>query len=116
MDIYIRSCPKATRSHLKKIRQCIRTAAPKAEECISYKMAAYKLNGMLVYFAAHRKHAGFYPGVAAIAAFKKELSPYKSAKGSVQFPYETPVPLALLSKMVKFKLRWNLARVTRAKA
>jgi uncharacterized protein YdhG (YjbR/CyaY superfamily) len=73
-------------------------------------MPAFKLNGMLVWFAAHTKHIGFYPGASGIAAFKKELSIYKNAKGSVQFPLYRPLPLGLVAKIVKFRVHENLAR------
>ncbi len=92
------------------MRETIRKAAPKAEETISYGMPAYKLKGTLVWFAAHSNHIGFYPGVSGIAAFKKELSPYKSAKGSVQFPVDEPLPLGLVARIVKFRLKEALAK------
>ena len=68
------------------------------EEMISYRMPAFKYNGMLVYFAAYKNHIGFYPGASSIVAFKKELSVYKGAKGSVQFPLNKPLPLRLIGK------------------
>ena len=91
-------------------RQRAQKAAPKAEEAISYGMPAFKLNGLLVWFAAYAKHIGFYPRVSAIAAFKKELSIYKGAKGSVQFPLDKPLPLALITRIVKFRAKENRER------
>ena len=86
----------------------IKKAAPQAEEVISYGMPAFKMYRMLVWFAAHSKHIGFYPGASGIEAFKKELSIYKGAKGSVQFPFDQPLPLGLITKIVKFRVTENL--------
>ena len=110
VDDYIKGAPKEVQRSLKEIRATIRKAAPGAEEVISYGMPAYKLNGMLVWFAAHTKHIGFYPKASGIAAFRKELSVYKGAKGSVQFPFDKPMPLGLLIKIVKFRVKENLQR------
>jgi uncharacterized protein YdhG (YjbR/CyaY superfamily) len=104
---YIASYPAEVQSFLQEVRETIRKAAPDATEVISYGMPAFKWNGMLVWYGAHTKHIGFYPKGAAIEAFKKEISQYKSAKGSVQFPYDQPMPLKLISKMVKFGLEEN---------
>jgi uncharacterized protein YdhG (YjbR/CyaY superfamily) len=113
-DAYIASFPKKTQLLLKQVRVAIKEAAPKAEELISYGMPAYKLNGRpLVYFAGYEYHIGFYPTPSAIAAFKKELSIYKSAKGSVQFPLDKPMPVMLIKKMVKHKVAENLERMKR---
>lgn len=85
-------------------------AAPQAEEVISYAMPAYRLNGMLVYFAGYAKHIGFYPGAGGIAAFKTELSVYKGAKGSVQFPLDRPLPLKLIEEIIMFRIAENVER------
>jgi uncharacterized protein YdhG (YjbR/CyaY superfamily) len=77
---------------------------------ISYGIPAFTLNGLLVWFAAHKNHIGFYPRASAIAAFKKELSAYKGAKGSVQFQLDKPLPLALISRIVKFRMKQNLSK------
>jgi uncharacterized protein YdhG (YjbR/CyaY superfamily) len=74
---------------------------------ISYGMPAYKWNGMLLWFAAHKSHIGLYPRVSAMEAFKKELAGYKSAKGSVQFPFDEPLPIALILKILKFRMDEN---------
>lgn len=111
MDEYIASHPNEIQKILKQIRMTIRKAAPKAEEVISYGMPAFKMNGMLVWFAAYSKHIGFYPKVTGITAFKKELSAYKGAKGSVQFPLDKPMPFELITKIVKFRVLENLKRV-----
>ncbi|HEX9197843.1 MAG TPA: DUF1801 domain-containing protein [Candidatus Bathyarchaeia archaeon] len=104
IDDYIDSFPREVRQLLEKIRLTVRKAAPKAEETISYGMPAFRLDGILVWFAGYKHHIGFYPGASGIAAFKKELSAYKGAKGSVQFPIDKPLPLALVSRIVKFRL------------
>ena len=106
-DTYIAGYPKETQKNLKLLRATIKKVAPHAEEIISYGMPAYKWNGMLVYFAAYEKHIGFYPGSSGIAAFKKELASYKTSKGTVQFPVEEPVPLPLIARIVKFRLKEN---------
>ncbi len=110
VDEYIKSFPKESQLLLEKVRQAVRKAAPQAVEVISYSMPAYKFNGMLVWFAAHTAHIGFYPGASGIAAFKKELSAYKGAKGSVQFPFDEPLPLELISKIVQYKVEENLLK------
>jgi uncharacterized protein YdhG (YjbR/CyaY superfamily) len=107
VDEYINAQPANVRTKLKQIRQTIKIAAPEAEEVISYNMPAYKYNGMLVFFAAFKNHIGFYPAPRGIEAFKKELSAYKGAKGSVQFPLDKPIPLGLISKIVKFRMKEN---------
>src|SRR5574338_1075660 len=98
---YITAFPLQTRNLLRQMKATIKKAAPKAEEVISYGMPAFKFHGLLVWFVAHTKHIGLYPRVSAIQAFKKELTRYKSAKGSVQFPLHKPLPLALIKKMVQ---------------
>lgn len=109
IDEYIRGFPKEVRTLLAKMRLTIRQAAPKAQETISYNVPAFSLAGKkLVWFAAFKSHIGFYPGAEAIAAFRKELSSYKTAKGSVQFPFEAPLPLDLVVRVVKFRV--NAAR------
>jgi len=110
IDAYIAGFPRGTQKLLEQLRATIKKAAPLAEEVISYGMPAFKLNGMLVWFAAHTKHIGFYPRISGIAAFKKELSIYKVAKGSVQFPLDKPLPLGLITKIVKFRVKENLER------
>lgn len=107
VEEYIASFPEHTRELLQQIRAVIKKAAPGAEEVISYKMPAYRLNGMLVYFAGYKNHIGFYPTGSGIAAFQKELSAYKGAKGSVQFPLDKKLPVALIAKIVKFRVKEN---------
>ena len=110
IDEYIETFPKDVQSILERMRQTIRRAAPEAEEEISYQIPAFKLNGNLVWFAAFKNHIGFYPMTTGIRAFKKELSPYKRAKGSVQFPLEKPIPYDLVKKIVRFRRKENLEK------
>jgi uncharacterized protein YdhG (YjbR/CyaY superfamily) len=110
IDKYIADFPKDTQMFLEQIRATIIKAAPKAEEVISYKMPAYKLHGMLVFFAGYKNHIGFYPGAGGIATFKKEIAGYKNAKGSVQFPLDKALPLKLITRIVKFRVKENLER------
>lgn len=110
IDSYIASFPGETQKLLQQVRATVKKAASKAEEKISYGMPAFALNGNLVYFAAFKNHIGFYALPTGHAAFKKELSVYKSEKGSVQFPLDEPLPLALISKLVKFRVKENMER------
>ena len=114
VDVYIASFPPAVRTLLEKIRSTISKAAPKAEQTISYQIPTFKLHGNLVHFAAFKQHIGFYPGASGIAQFKDELSVYKSAKGSVQFPLDKPLPVGLISRMVKFRVKENLDKAAMA--
>lgn len=107
VDDYIKIFPKEVQKHLKAIRQTIKSAAPSAEELISYGMPAYKLNGTLVYFSAFKNHIGFYATPSGHKSFSKELSKYKQGKGSVQFPLNEEMPLKLITKMVKFRVKEN---------
>ena len=109
-DDYMDRFPKDVQLRLQKLRLTVKKAAPQAKEKISYGIPAFTLNGMLVWFAAFKNHIGFYPRTSAIAAFKKELSAYKGAKGSVQFPFDKPLPLTLISRIVKFRVKENLSK------
>ena len=108
VDEYISSFSKPVQAVLSQVRSAIREAAPAAEEVISYNMPSFRLSGMLVYYAAYKNHIGFYPTPSGIEAFKKELAGYEGAKGSVQFPIDEPMPLALIKKIVKFRVKENL--------
>ncbi len=92
------------------MRQTIREAAPEATETISYRMPAFKLNGMLVWFAAFKGHIGFFPKTAAIEALKEELAPYIKGKGTLQFPLRKPIPYDLVKKVVAFRVKEELAK------
>jgi uncharacterized protein YdhG (YjbR/CyaY superfamily) len=110
VDGYIADFPDEIQQILEKIRKTIRKAAPDAEETISYQIPAFSLKGNLVHFAAYKKHIGFYPGSRAIGKFKKELSAYEQSKGTVRFPLDKPIAFALISKIVKFRVKENLQR------
>jgi uncharacterized protein YdhG (YjbR/CyaY superfamily) len=110
IDEYIDSFPEDIQVKLQALRKAINKAAPVAEETISYMMPAFKYHGMLVYFAGYKNHIGFYPGAAGVEAFKKELSVYKGAKGSVQFPLDQPLNVSLINKIVKFRVKQNLEK------
>jgi uncharacterized protein YdhG (YjbR/CyaY superfamily) len=110
IDGYTNTFPKDIQSILEKMRKTIRKAAPDAVEAISYQIPTFKLNGNLVWFAAFKNHIGFYPRSSGIEAFKKELSPYKVAKGSVQFPIDKPIPYDLVKKIVIFRVKENLRK------
>lgn len=103
VDEYIRSFPENIQMKLEEMRAVIRPLVPEAQERISYQMPAFYQNGIIVWYAGFAKHIGFYPGADGIAAFKSELAGYKSAKGSVQFPLDKPLPAELISKMVRFR-------------
>ena len=110
IDEYIALFPKETQTILEEIRATIKKEAPEAEETISYKMPAFKYNGILVYFAAFKSHIGFYALPTGHKEFAKELSSYKTGKGSVQFPLNKPMPLTLIRKIVKFRMLENLSK------
>lgn len=111
VDEYITAFPKQVQQLLQQMRQCIKMAAPKAEESLSYGMPAYKhLGKPLVYFAGYEKHIGFYATPNGHVQFKKELAIYKQGKGSVQFPIHEPLPLALVAKIVQFRVKENEAK------
>jgi uncharacterized protein YdhG (YjbR/CyaY superfamily) len=96
---------KAVQVKLEQLRKAIQQAAPKATETISYGMPAFKQNKVLIYYAANKSHIGFYPTPNAIVAFEAELTKYKTSKGAIQFPINAPLPLALIKKMVKFRIQ-----------
>jgi uncharacterized protein YdhG (YjbR/CyaY superfamily) len=110
VDEYIAASPEKIRPILEELRATITAAAPDAEEKISYQMPTFAFKGNLVHFAAHENHIGFYPTPSGIEAFKDELSGYKSAKGSVQFPLDKPLPLELISQIVVFRVKENLKK------
>ena len=108
IDEYIANFPEVVQAKLEELRAAIKASAPDAQEKISYQMPAFTLKGNLVYFAAYKKHIGFYPVSSAIKAFKRELSGYESSKGTIKFPIDQPLPLELISKIVKFRVVENL--------
>ena len=115
IDEYINTFPEDVRIILNELRQAIKDAAPEAQETINYQMPTFVLNGNLVHFAAFERHIGFYPTPSGIEAFKKELSGYKSAKGSVQFPIYEPLPLPLIRRIVAYRVKENLEQRSKEK-
>ena len=110
IDSYISSFPEETNKILEKLRATIRKAAPEAKETINYGMPTFTLKGNLVHFAAFKNHIGFYPTPSGIESFKKELSAYEGAKGSVKFPIDKPLPLDLISEILKFRVKETLQK------
>jgi uncharacterized protein YdhG (YjbR/CyaY superfamily) len=111
IDSYIASFPEETRKLLQQLRITISKAAPEAKETIKYGIPTFALKGNLVHFAAFKNHIGFYPTPSGIEAFKKELSVYEGAKGSVQFLIAKPIPFDLISKIVEFRVKENMKKV-----
>ncbi len=110
IDEYIAGFPKEIQEILESVRATIRAAAPEAQETINYQMPTFTLNGNLVHFAAFKHHIGFYPTPRGIDEFTEELSRYKGAKGSVQFPLDQPMPLDLIRRIVLFRVQDNLKK------
>jgi uncharacterized protein YdhG (YjbR/CyaY superfamily) len=116
IDAYIASFPEETQKILEDIRTTIRAATPDAEETISYNMPTFTLNGhYLVYFAAFKKHIGFYPAPVGVAEFEADLAAYESGKGTVKFPLDQPMPFDLIRKIVQFRARENLEQAAKGK-
>jgi len=109
VDEYIATFPPATKKALNEIRSTIRKAAPKAEEVISYNIPAFRLDGMLVWYAGYKEHIGLYPRPDVIQVFKKELTSYKLSKGTIQFPLDHPLPIDLITRIVKYRVTENQA-------
>ena len=110
IDEYIAGFPKDIQTILQKIRQTVKKAAPDASEKISYQMPTFYLNGNLVHFAAFKHHIGFYPTPSGTEKFKKEISGYQAAKGSIQFPLDQPIPYDLIRQIVEFRVKENSAK------
>jgi len=109
-DAYIASFPADVQALLQQMRSAIKQAAPDAEEIISYSMPAFRLNGMLVWFAAHTNHIGLYPRGSGIEEFAVLLKGYKVSKGTIQFPVDKPLPVELIGKIVQFRVEENLRK------
>jgi uncharacterized protein YdhG (YjbR/CyaY superfamily) len=105
---YIHAAPKEAQKKLRELRACIRRAAPGAEESLKWGMPAFSNRRILVMFGAFNRHIGFYPTAAAVKAFENELSKFATAKGSIQFPLENPLPLPLIRKIVAFRVRESI--------
>jgi uncharacterized protein YdhG (YjbR/CyaY superfamily) len=115
MDEYINTFPEDVQRILNELRQTIKEAAPEAEETINYQIPTFTLHGNLVHFAALKNHIGFYPTPSGMEAFRKELSGYKGAKGSVQFPIDQPLPLPLIRRIVEYRVKENIERKQKKK-
>lgn len=115
IDEYISSFPADVQEILQKVRETIKTAAPQATEAISYGLPTFKLEGNLVHFSAFKAHLGFYPVPSGLEQFKEELAQYKGGKGSVQFPFDQPMPYALITKIVQFRVTENIAKASAKK-
>jgi uncharacterized protein YdhG (YjbR/CyaY superfamily) len=107
VEQYFSKLSEPAKTRMEQMRETIKKAAPGAEEVISYNIPAFKSNGMLVWYAAYAHHIGLYPRASGIEAFKKELAGYKNAKGSVQFPLDRPLPVGLIKKIVKYRVKEN---------
>jgi uncharacterized protein YdhG (YjbR/CyaY superfamily) len=110
VDEYIALAEPKVKKALKDIRKTIKTTAPKAEEVISYQIPGYKYHGMLVFFAAWKDHISLYPAPWSAVSLKKEMSAYEGSKGTIKFPIGEPMPLALIKKMVKYRVKENEER------
>lgn len=111
IDEYLAGLTADKRAALQKLRKIIRAAAPKAEECISYQLPAFRLNGMLVAFGATANHCAFYPmSSSAVEAHKEELKGYDTSRGTIRFQADKPLPVALVRKLVKGRIAENLVR------
>lgn len=110
VDAYIATFPRSVQVVLKKVRRTIRAAAPKATEVISYNIPAYRQYGMRVYFAGFKGHVGLYPPVRGNAALEKAVAKYAGPKGNLRFPYDEPLPLALIGRIVRHKVKQDLAK------
>jgi uncharacterized protein YdhG (YjbR/CyaY superfamily) len=115
IDEYIAAFSPEVREILEKVRQVVRRAAPDAQETISYQIPAFKLNGALVYFAAFKKHIGFYPPIRGDARLEKAVSPYAGEKGNLRFPLDQPIPYELIERIAKLKVKQNLAKTAAKK-
>lgn len=108
VEEYLKLFPAEQRAELEKFRKVIKEAAPKAEESISYGMPGYKLNGPLVYFGGFKNHCSFFPaGNSAIQQFSEDLKKYKTSKGTIQFPFGESIPVSLIKKIVKARVKEN---------
>jgi uncharacterized protein YdhG (YjbR/CyaY superfamily) len=107
---YIKAAPKETQKKLREIRACIRKAAPGANEGMKWGMPAFSYRRILVMFAAHKHHIGFYPTPSAVKTFADDLSKYDTARGSIQFPLEKPLPLPLIRKITAFRVQESIEK------
>jgi uncharacterized protein YdhG (YjbR/CyaY superfamily) len=109
IDQYIAGFPEDIQPKLDQMRAIIVKAAPNAKEAIKYAMPTFTLQGNLVHFAGYKNHIGFYPAPSGIETFKKDLAIYKTSKGAIQFPLDKPLPVALITKIVRFRVKESIA-------
>jgi uncharacterized protein YdhG (YjbR/CyaY superfamily) len=110
IDEYIAAFSPEVQAILERIRQTIKDAAPDAQETISYSMPAFALHGIVIYFAAFKKHIGLYPPVTGDARLEKAIAPYAGEKGNLRFPLDQPIPYGLIERIVKFRVKQNVAK------
>lgn len=110
IDEYIASFSEDVQTDLQRLRRAIKEAAPEAEETISYQMPAFRLGGILVWFAAFKSHIGFYPTASAIEAFKEKLSKYETSKGTIRFHLSESIPFDLIKEIVRYRVKRNMPR------
>jgi uncharacterized protein YdhG (YjbR/CyaY superfamily) len=110
VDEYFATLPRKAVTALQKMRSTIKKAAPKAKEVISYNMPAFKQEGILVFYAAWKEHVGLYPASPGMSVFDKELEKYERSKGTIRFPLDEPLPLDLISSIVKFRVQENIEK------
>jgi uncharacterized protein YdhG (YjbR/CyaY superfamily) len=110
IDEYIAAFPPDVQSILKKIRRTVRAAAPQAEEKLSYRMPAFAQNGILIYFAAFKKHIGVYPPVRGDEKLNKQLARFRGGKGNLKFPLDEPIPFGLITRIVKLRVKQHAER------
>jgi len=115
IDEYIAGVPAAVQATLQAVRQAVHRAAPQAQECISYRIPAFRQDGMLVYFAAFKNHIGFYPPVRGDAQLMKAVAPYAGEKGNLRFPLDEPMPLALIEDITRLRLAQNAQQMAASK-
>ena len=107
---YINSAPKESRQKLRELRACVHAAAPGAVESLKWKMPAFSYHRILVMFAGYKHHVGLYPTASAVKAFAKDIAKYNTARGSIQFPLDEPLPVALIKKIIKFRVRESIEK------
>ena len=110
IDGYISQFPADVQAVLEQLRATIRHAAPEAKETISYMMPAFKQHGILVYFAAWKKHVGLYPPISGDKALEKAVAPYAGPKGNLQFPLDEPIPYDLIERIIKLRVKQDTAK------
>lgn len=115
IEDYIQACPREVRPILQRIRRIVQAAAPEAKEVISYRMPAFKLNGIIIYFAAFKSHIGIFPPIKGDPKLMKAVAPYAGPKGNLRFPLDEPIPYGLIKRVVSHRVKQLGAKVKTAK-